>query len=230
MSGLSNAGEPIRLATAFIALFPQRVMLNSKELAAVVQLEASPIPKSQLLAWAHEMQRAQPQQHMSALLRQLVQRAQKWRAARVGDRYASAAQVNIDQLRVAFQELMSEVKRAEAEMHDPALRQVLMWLNQRLSTIMERALLDERHKNHLKVEDLSPAMRSLSEETQERLFISAPQELIERSQRQTHVLLERESHRSRPQDFVIAQRAVWWTLIRDELGLPRLRLPLFDGW
>jgi hypothetical protein len=105
-----------------------------------------------------------------------------------------------------------------------------VWLNQRLSTIMERALLDERHKNHLKVEELSPAMRSLSEETQERLFISAPQELIERSQRQTHVLLERESHRSRPQDFVIAQRAVWWTLIRDELGLPRLRLPLFDGW
>jgi hypothetical protein len=54
-SNFTNTGEAERLAPALLSLYPQRVMLNSRELAAVVRLESGAVPTSQLFAWAKEL-------------------------------------------------------------------------------------------------------------------------------------------------------------------------------
>jgi hypothetical protein len=43
-------------------------------------------------------------------------------------------------------------------------------------------------------------------------------------------VLEREAHRARPQDLILAQRAVYWRLLSSELGLPSIHLSIFDQW
>ena len=93
-------------------------MLNARELGAVVQLEASGVPNTQLLSWAHEQLKAKPQTHMSSLLHQLSHRAQKWRASRVGDKFGHGEQHDKRSIEIAFKDLVSEVKRAELESHE----------------------------------------------------------------------------------------------------------------
>jgi hypothetical protein len=55
---LASPKEVLRLAPRLLSLFPQRVMLNSRELAAVVKLEQSSVPVPQLLSWATELYQA----------------------------------------------------------------------------------------------------------------------------------------------------------------------------
>ena len=74
------------------------------------------------------------------------------------------------------------------------------------------------------------AFRVLSKEAQERVFIAAYRNFKRQVYQRVHSLLGRESQQARPQDFIIAQTAVWWSIIRSELNLPPLRLRLFDGW
>ena len=222
--------EGARLAPSLLTLYPKRVMLNARELSSVVQLEASGIPNPQLLTWAHELLKTKPQLNMNSLLQQLIGRAQKWRSLRVGDKFGSAEQLDKRSLRLAFEELLAEVKRAELESHDLKVRRVIGWIADQISALQARALCDDTRPEHLCLEELFTKMRSLSDEAQESLFSVAPQDLLERLHRETQSLLDREYHRSRPQDFVIAQRSVWWTLLREELSLPTLRLHLFDGW
>ena len=205
-------------------------MLNARELGAVVQLEASGVPNTQLLSWAHEQLKAKPQTHMSSLLHQLSHRAQKWRASRVGDKFGHGEQHDKRSIEHAFKDLVSEVKRAELESHEAELKRVLQWIGEQIARLQARALCDQSRHEYLKLEALFPEMRALSDESQERLYCAAPPELIDRINKETQALLEREYNRSRPQDYVIAQRSIWWALFREELGLPALRLHLFDGW
>ena len=68
-------GELQKLAPALLALFPKRVMLNSRELASVVRLESGTVPIFQLVTWANELLQKNPQQSLNSLLHQLAQRA-----------------------------------------------------------------------------------------------------------------------------------------------------------
>lgn len=205
-------------------------MLNARELGSVVQLEASGVPNSQLISWAHEQLKANPQLQLNSLLQQLVIRAQKWRSSRVGDKFGSSDQIDHVMLKRAFEELLAEVKRAELESHDLEIRRVIEWLGGQMILLQQRALCDRSRPEYLHLESLLPEMRALADEVQERLFSALPQDVLDRLQTETLTLLKRESTRARPQDFVIAQRAICWTLLREELSLPALRLRLFDGW
>ena len=221
--------QTVRLAPRLLSLFPQRVMLNSRELAAVVKLEQSSAPIAQVLAWAQEIHQAKPQASLSFLLQQLTQREQRWQSTRIGEKYG-ASQLNTSLLESAFDELISDLRQAEAETHEQEIKEVILWLIDSVNQLKQRALLPATDLSSLSLEDLSTAFRILSKEAQERVFIAAPEPLRRQVYQRVHSLLERESHRARPQDFIIAQTAVWWSIIRSELNLPPLRLRLFDGW
>jgi hypothetical protein len=228
-SNFTNTGEAERLAPALLSLYPQRVMLNSRELAAVVRLESGAVPTSQLLAWAKELHQSKPQQVLNTLLHQLAQRTLRWQSSHVGDKYGSA-QIDPNQLEVAFNELITEVRQAEAEAHDLEVREVITWIIQRLLDLKHRVTLPNTAAGYLSIEMLLPTLQRLSIEAQERIFISAPESIKKQVHTRVQSVLVRESNRARPQDFVIAQKAVWWSMMRSELNLPPLRLCLFDGW
>jgi hypothetical protein len=226
---LASPKEVLRLAPRLLSLFPQRVMLNSRELAAVVKLEQSSVPVPQLLSWATELYQAKPQVNLSFLLQQLTQRAQRWQSSRIGEKYG-ASQLNSSQLETAFDELLADLGQAEAEAHEQDIKQVMIWLIESVQHLKERSLLSTSDLEYLDLEGIFSAFHSLSKEAQERFFIAAPESLKRQVYQRVHALLEKESHRTRPQDFIIAQTAVWWSITRSELNLPPLRLRLFDGW
>ena len=221
--------DTARLATKLLSLFPQRVMLNSRELAAVVKLEQGSTPLSQVLAWASEIHQAKPQSSLSSLLQQLTQRVQRWQSARIGEKYG-ASQLSAPLLETAFNELITELQQAEAEAHEQEIKEVIIWLIDRVAQLKVRALLASTELAYLNLEALSTAFRTLSKEAQERIFIAAPESLRRQVYQRVYSVLEKESNRARPQDFIIAQTAVWWSITRSELNLPPLRLRLFDGW
>ena len=215
-----------------MALFPQRVMLSSQELSDIVSLEASSVPRAQLLSWAHELHQARPSQgkgrSLSFLLTQLSQRAKRWRSSHVGDRYRQEVMLSDSQLKRAFETLMIEVQRAEVELHDPSLRAVLSWLSLQLVALKNDSMQHNLESPHQALSEIFERLTQLSHEFQERIFLACPFKLRQQLQQRVHELLERESKRSRPQDLIIAQRFVWWTLVEAELRLPPLRLRLFD--
>lgn len=228
-SHFTPQGELQKLAPALLSLFPKRVMLNSRELAAVVRLESGTVPISQLLTWSNELVQSHPQQSLHSLLHQLAQRALRWQSAHVGDKYGKV-QIEARQLDNAFNDLIMEVKQAEAEAYDLNIREVITWIISQLDYLKQRALLPNDTQNYLSLETLLPTLRQLELEAQERVFIVVPSELKTRIHAKIQDVLRRESYRARPQDFVIAQKSVWWSMIRYELNLPPLRLCLFDGW
>lgn len=221
--------QTVRLAPQLLSLFPQRVMLNSRELASVVKLEQSSAPIAQVLAWAQEIHQAKPQASLSFLLQQLTQREQRWQSSHIGEKYGTS-QLNTHLLESAFNELLSDLGQAEAEAHEQEIKEVILWLIDSVNQLKQQALLPDTDLSYLSLEALSTAFRVLSKEAQERVFIAAPETLRRQVYQRVHSLLGRESQRARPQDFIIAQTAVWWSLIRSELNLPPLRLRLFDGW
>ena len=221
--------ETVRLAPKLLSLFPQRVMLNSRELAAVVKLEQSSTSVSQILAWASEIHQAKPQTSLNLLLQQLTQRVQRWQSAHIGEKYG-ASQLSAQLLETSFNDLITELQQAEAEAHEQEIKEVIIWLIDSVTQLKVRALLASTDLAYLNLETLSTAFRTLSKEAQERIFIAAPESLRHQVYQRVHSILERESHRARPQDFIIAQTAVWWSIMRSELNLPPLRLRLFDGW
>ena len=222
-------GELQKLAPALLALFPKRVMLNSRELASVVRLESGTAPISQLVTWANELLQKNPQLSLNSLLHQLAQRALRWQSAHVGDKYGTI-QIDATQLDRAFDDLITEVKQAEAEAYDTNIREVIAWIISQLDYLKHRTSVPKETKNHLSLDTLLPALRHLELEAQERIFIVVPAELKTHVHTKVQNVLKRESHRARPQDFVIAQKSVWWSMMRYELNLPPLRLCLFDGW
>ena len=228
--GRRNEGEALRLAPALLELFPDRVMLSSRELSEVVRLESCGVPLSQLLAWAREMNGGRRGQRLSALLHQLSQRATRWRTAHIGDKYQQEVARSDLEIEQAISGLIAEVRRAKAELHEPDLRIVLSWLTEQLVNLKRRALLAVDDPHHLTLPSVFKHLRSLDEELRERTFIVLPLDIQKRIQARTHTLLEREANRARPQDFMIAQREVYWMLLSDELGLPAVRLTVFDQW
>jgi hypothetical protein len=222
-----------RLAPVLLELFPQRVMLSSRELSEIVTLEASGVPFAQITSWAHELSQARTSKgplSLSALLTQLSQRTRRWRSTHIGEKYQQETTLSPQQIAQAFEALLSETRRAEAEQHDPQLRGVLSWLNGQLSSLAQSSLNKgtEHSRNHLNI--IFDQLEYLSLDFQDRIFLACPDSLKERLRARVHELLAREALRARPQDLIIAQRAVWWSLIEGELSLPPIRLRLFDQW
>lgn len=228
--GRHPGGETFRLAPALLELFSDRVMLSSRELSEVVRLESCGVPHAQLLAWAREMSGGRRGQRLSNLLHQLSQRATRWRTTHVGDKYQQEVARSDIEIEQAMSGLIAEVRRAEAELHEPDLREVLSWLTERLINLKRRALLAVDDPHHLMLPSIFERLRSLDEELRERTFIVLPLDIQQRIQSRMHKLLDREANRARPQDFMIAQREVYWMLLSDELGLPAVRLTIFDQW
>lgn len=226
----SHSGQILRLAPKLLELFPQRVMLNSRELATIVKLESSTLAQTQLMTWANEIYHAKPKLSLGLLLQQLTQRVSRWQASKVGERYGSS-QLSLLQLETAFNELIIELQQAEAEAHDHEIKEVMQWMIEHTSTLKQQTLNKTNDQSqNFDLENLFQHMRAFSKEAQERLFTAAPETLKKQVYQKVQILLERESHRTRPQDFMLAQHAVWWSIMRQELNLPSLRLRLFDGW
>lgn len=223
-----------RLAPVLLELFPQRVLLSSRELSEIVNLEASGVPHAQLNSWAHELAQSRSAKGGSlalpALLAQLSQRARRWRSTHIGEKYQQETALSPQQISQAFEALLGETHRAEAEQHDSHLREALSWLNGQLSLLAQTSqhTLNEQPQSHLTW--MFEQFEYLNIDFQERVFLACPEALRERLRNRVHELLAREALRARPQDLIIAQRAVWWSLIEAELGLPPIRLRLFDQW
>ena len=228
--GQVGLNEVRRLAPALLELFPERVMLSSRELSEVVKLEACGVPLPQLITWAREMSTGRRGQRMSNILHQLSQNAKRWRTSHVGDKYQQEVQLSRIEIEQNIDELIADVRRAEAELHEPKLREVLSWTVHQIIQIKQRGLLAENEPDHLNLPSVFEHLRSLDDELQERLLIVLPFDIQRRVQARMQKILERESNRSRPQDFMIAQRSVYWALLSEELDLPEIHLSIFDQW
>ena len=205
-------------------------MLSSRELSEVVRLEASGLPLPQLLTWAREICTSRQGQRMSNVLQQLSQRAKRWRTSHVGDKYQQELQLSKADISHALEDLIAEVRRAEAELHEPQVRSVLSWVTDQLSQLKHRALLADDQPNFLNLSSIFDVLRSLNEEVQERISLVLPFDIQQRIQARVQGSLERELNRARPQDFIVTQRAVYWMLLSAELGLPEIHLSIFDQW
>ena len=170
-SHFTTQSEMQKLAPALLALFPKRVMLNSRELASVVRLESGNVPVPQLMTWANDLLQHHPQQSLSSLLHQLAQRTLRWQSAHVGDKYETI-QIAALQLKKAFDDLITEVKQAEAEAYDIHVREVMAWTISQLEQLKQQTNLPKDSKNHLSLEAILPALRRLEVEVQERIFIA----------------------------------------------------------
>lgn len=230
--GAPRGSETARLAPALLELFPERVMLSSRELSEVVSLERSGVAVAQLLAWARELCAQRQGAKISGVLRQLSQRAKRWHASHVGDKYQRDHESDLSPARLAeaADELITKLRRAEAELHEPKLCAVLTWVTGEIHRAKRRALSKPSDLLHLKPADLFDQLRSLDQEFRERVSLALPAELERRMQLRLQEVLEREAHRARPQDLILAQRAVYWRLLSSELGLPSIHLSIFDQW
>jgi len=148
----------------------------------------------------------------------------------VGDKYQQEIQLSKAEIGHALEELIAEIRRAEAELHEPQVRAVLSWITDQLTQLKHRALLAENLPNFLSLPSIFELLRALNEELQERISLVLPFDIQQRIQARTQSSLERESNRSRPQDFIVAQRTVYWMLLSAELGLPEIHLSIFDQW
>ena len=222
--------EDRRLAPTLMELFPDRVMLSSRELAEIVKLEESGVPAKQLLTWAQELRNGRRGLRLSQVLPQLHQRAKRWQNAHIGGKYREGVTVSQGEIERAFEELISEVRRAEASSHEPQLHAVFSWLTRQLSTLQQRATYPATHPEYQSLSSVLEGLRKLEEELQARVLTAIPDSLRDQVSKQVRASLKREALRARPQDFLIAQRAVYWAALLKELSLPPMRLSLFNQW
>ncbi len=212
-----------RIAQVILEIYSQRFMLSPKELATISRLEQYSTPVEKLLSWIEELASQSKKPSLGHLVHQLEQRAQRWQAQHIGEQYSAESIVRSEQIQEAFSQLIHLVASRAFEQSNSEVLKLFQWLEERL---YEYALACRDYPELDPIERL----RHLNEIFSDKVFAEAPADILERVQTRTQELLRSEFLRARPQDFVIAQRKVMWSLLRGELHLPRLYLCIYGEW
>ncbi len=215
-----------QITQALLDSYAGRFMLSPRELEQVQRLEGYAVPPETLMSWLKEalgQRDARGERlHSGQVLRVVEQRAQQWRAQHVGETY-EREEASPERVGEALRALAQQVSAARVERATQQTLPLFEWLERRLE---ELAAL-YRQSPHL---DASAALARLDEELEARALSHASEELVARLEREVGARLRAERAVSRPQDFVVASRALLWSLLRAELSLPQLYLHLYGGW
>jgi len=214
------------ITQALLDAYPGRFMLSPRELEQVQRIEGLAAPLETLKAWLGEalgQRDARGERlHAAQVLRVVEQRAQQWRAQRVGEAYEGEV-ATPEGVAEGLRLLARQVGVARAERATQQTQPLFEWLERRL----EELCALQRARPHA---DASAALARLDEALEARALALAPEDLVARLEREVAVSLRAERGVARPQDCVVASRALLWARLRVELSLPPLYLSLYGGW